>query len=114
MQRVGAASCAFEREAVLLEEIEDGDLALVLDVGVVAADRGLVERDLDRAAPASGQADARRLRPASVMASLGRFEPDGDGAAMGLEPLGPGQRHGGGAERREAAGIELQDARCAS
>ena len=43
-----------EREAVLLQEIEDGDLALVLDLGVGAADRGLVERHLDQ---------PRRLRP---------------------------------------------------
>ena len=46
-QRIGAGLMGLEREAVLLQEIEDGDLALVLDLGVVAADRGLVERHLD-------------------------------------------------------------------
>ena len=45
VERVGAVVAAFEREAVALEDVEDRDLALVLDVGVAARDRGLVERD---------------------------------------------------------------------
>ena len=41
VERVGAAVMAFESERVLLEQVEDRDLALVLDLGIVAADRGL-------------------------------------------------------------------------
>src|SRR4029079_14237974 len=54
MQRVRAAIMAFERKGIALEEIENRDLAFVLDLGVVTADRGLIERDLDK---------ARLLRP---------------------------------------------------
>ena len=54
MQRVRAAIMAFERKGIALEEIENRDLAFVLDLGVVTADRGLIERDLD---------EARLLRP---------------------------------------------------
>ncbi len=40
MQRIGSVFLAlFQREAVGLEQIEDRDLALVVDLGVVAADR---------------------------------------------------------------------------
>ena len=101
-QRIGAGVVRFEREAVLLQEIEDGDLALMLDLGLCAADRGLVERHLDQ---------PRLVRPgpklfAVVLLAHGLVswvEPDGDGTAMGVEPFGFGQRHGGGAERGEAA-----------
>ena len=37
------------REGILLEQIVDRDLTLVLDVGIGAADRLLVERDGDQA-----------------------------------------------------------------
>ncbi len=47
MQRVGAAVMVLEREGVALEQIEDGDLALVLDIGGVAADRSCIQRHLD-------------------------------------------------------------------
>ena len=49
MQRVGAAGVIFEREGIALEQIEDGDLALMLDVGRVAAERVGIERHLDEA-----------------------------------------------------------------
>src|SRR5512143_2448314 len=51
MKRIGTAVMAFECEGVLLEEIEDRHVALVLDLGVVAADRSLVEGDLDQPRP---------------------------------------------------------------
>ena len=35
VERIGAVVAAFEREAVLLEDVEDRDLALMLDVRVV-------------------------------------------------------------------------------
>src|SRR4029450_5936807 len=50
-QCVRPAIIAFERKSIALEEIENRDLALVLDLGVVAADRGLIARDLDEARP---------------------------------------------------------------
>ena len=49
MQRVGAAGVIFEREGIALEQIEDGDLALMLDVGEFAAERICIERHLDQA-----------------------------------------------------------------
>ena len=42
----GPSLAAFEREGVPVEKVVDGDLALVLDVGVAARDRVLVECDL--------------------------------------------------------------------
>src|SRR5262249_56411118 len=47
MQRVRAAVMVLEREGVALEQIEDGDLALMLDVYRVAPDRSGIERHLD-------------------------------------------------------------------
>ena len=38
MQRVGTALVALQREGVALQKIEDGDLALMIDIGGVAAD----------------------------------------------------------------------------
>ena len=38
---------AGDREAVLLDEVEDGDPPLLLDIGVAAQDRALVEFDVD-------------------------------------------------------------------
>ncbi len=43
---VGSVAAAFEREGVGVEKVVDGDLALVLDVGVAARNRVLIERDL--------------------------------------------------------------------
>ena len=43
VERVGAVVAAIEREAVALQDVEDRHLALVLDVGVAAPDRVLVE-----------------------------------------------------------------------
>ena len=54
---IGAGVVALQREAVFLEEIEDGDLALMLDLGRCAADRGFVERRPRSGAP----------RPANVL-----------------------------------------------
>ena len=48
LERVGAGIVRLEREAVLLEQVENGDLPLMLDLGIVAADRSLVEGDLDQ------------------------------------------------------------------
>ena len=45
-ERIGAGIVVLEREAVLLQKIEDRDLAFMLDFGSVASDRGL-----DRASP---------------------------------------------------------------
>src|SRR5262245_24056659 len=42
---VGAAGAAFQLEPVALQDIEDRYLALVLDAGITAPDRGLVEMD---------------------------------------------------------------------
>ena len=39
MQAVGTAIVGFQREGVALQKIENGDLALMIDVGRVAADR---------------------------------------------------------------------------
>ena len=69
-QRIGAGVVRFEREAVLLQEIEDGDLALMLDLGIVAADRGLVERHLDQPRLRPARSEARRRRPARSWPSL--------------------------------------------
>src|SRR5262249_33527265 len=48
MQRERPFRIAVRRKAVLFDEIVDRDRALVLDVGVGAADRALVERDGDQ------------------------------------------------------------------
>src|SRR5262249_56724156 len=48
-------------ERVVLEQVVDRHRALVLDVGAGAADRALVERDLDEALLALGRRAHRRL-----------------------------------------------------
>src|ERR1700738_5325352 len=48
-QRIRSGIAIDEREGIVLQEIVDRDRALVLDVLAGAADRGLVERDLDQA-----------------------------------------------------------------
>src|SRR6266404_750821 len=65
------------REAVLLQQVEDGDRALVLDIGIAAHHRLLVERDL-------GDALLVRHRPAALAAR--NIETEGDGEAMRVEP----------------------------
>ena len=97
-----------EREAVLLQEIEDGDLALVLDLGVVAADRGLVERHRDEPR-CFGPGFKRVFFVLDGHDLVSAIEPDGDGAAMGVQPLRLGQNHGRRPERGESVGVELED-----
>ena len=44
---VRTVAAALGREVVVFQEIEDGDAALVLDLGIAADDRALVERQVD-------------------------------------------------------------------
>ena len=59
MQLERAAARPNRREAVLLQQIEDRDRALVLDLGVAAHDGVLVERDLGDALVVPGIAPIR-------------------------------------------------------
>src|SRR5712671_1582455 len=57
------------REAVLLEQIEDGDRALVLDVGIAAHDAALVEGDLGDTLVGISHAVAQRRGRFSLIAT---------------------------------------------
>ena len=97
LERVGAVVAAVQREAVALEDVEHRHLALVLDVGAAAPDRGLVEGDGDELRLGGGVELGRlehRARPSRL--AVAAAEADGDRAAVGLETLGARERHGGG------------------
>ena len=98
MQPVRPAVVADRRERVVLEQVVDRDRALVLDVGAGAADRALVERDLDEALLA--RRPPRRSSP---------VEPDRHRARVRAEPLGLAERDRGRPERGELVGAAPQD-----
>jgi hypothetical protein len=87
-QPVGPLAGVADRlEAVLLDQVEDRDRALMLDVGRGAADR-FVQLDVDQ--------------PVRVLAACPSgltVQPDGDGTRMGVEPFAFGKRDGGGRQR---------------
>src|SRR5579883_1459508 len=73
-QRVRAAVVARRPEAVLLKQVVDRDRALVLHIGIGAADRGFVERNRDQSAaslviPGSGHQRLRRMATERAWAS---------------------------------------------
>ena len=98
IERIGAVVAAFQLEPVALEDVEDRHLALVLDVGVGAADGGFVEVDGNE--PGLGVGIDRGLEHgrASGLAAAGR-QADRNRAAVRFQPLGARKRHGGRAER---------------
>ncbi len=55
VQRIRSAGMADRLKKILLEQIVDGDLTLMLDVGIGAADRFLVQRDGGEALLRSGR-----------------------------------------------------------
>ena len=99
LQRVGPAFVAFRREAVLFEQVEDRDRALVLDVGVGAADRVFVERDLDQTVRRSPLAGSR------LICGLRRIATE---RACAVEAFGVAERHGGGRERAQRSARSLR------
>jgi hypothetical protein len=103
-RRVGAG----QREDVFLKQIEDRDLALVLDIGRVPADGGLIQGHFDETAGWSvlGSTLSHGWDPWS---SVGPVQPDFHRAGMGLQPLGLGKGHGSGGKFGETFGCELQD-----
>ena len=98
LQPVGAAAVVIDRrEAVLLDQVEDRDRALMLDIGRRAADR-FVELDVD-------QPGAVRSRSDMAAYMFSRIATE---RAMRVEPFGLGQAIAAGASARNCSGPSLR------
>ena len=89
MQLVRARVHTIDRKSVAIENVEDGDFALVLDIGAASPERLRVERNL-RQAVASFFSGREGLIHA---ASARLCQTDFDGATVSLQPLSARQRH---------------------
>src|SRR5690242_11461894 len=84
MQPIGPAVVADRLERIGFQEIVDRDRALVLDVGVGATDRALVERDLDQ--PAVGPLYGHRLLSRIATERAWAARPSASPSAMAAGP----------------------------
>ena len=101
-QRIGAAIVTRQGEVVLLEDVVDGDGALVLLVRVAAADGGLVEGDGD-------QPVRSLLRSPSPLRQPQRFRRIATDRACPSSPLRTPERDRCRAERPQSVRIAFQD-----
>ena len=82
MQLIRAAVMARQGKAIVLDQVVNGDGALMLLIRIAAADRGVVERDIDQAVGLLISGMALRL-----------FKAQGDGQRMGVKALRLAERH---------------------
>src|SRR5262245_60271459 len=91
MQMIGTARSIRRDEAVILQEIENSDGALMLHVGAAAHHGALIQRNLQDAVALASHATLSLARSWSQYLAVAGAEPEPDRKGVGVEPFGAGQ-----------------------